>query len=185
MGTPFPPAEVVLRRADVEAGLDQLAKGLQVLIDEFDCVLLGVLNGGLYPLMRLADRLDGNFLIDCCHATRYQGGRTGGELEWLLRPSIDLKGRTVIVIDDIWDEGLTLTAVADYCAQAGAMAVATAVLLVKDRKRPAEAVPPDFDAGLSVPDRYVFGCGMDLDYRWRHLHDVYALLEDGEQEGAS
>ncbi len=178
----FPAAECVLTRAEVEQGLDQLASGLQVLVDEFDCILLGVLNGGMFPLIHLADRLQGDFLLDYCHATRYQGGTRGNELEWLCKPGLAMEGRTVIVIDDIWDEGTTLAAVAEYCRNSGAAAVATAVLIIKERARPDNAIPPDFDAGLFVPDRYVFGCGMDLNHRWRHLAEVYALTAEGSGE---
>ena len=172
---PLKTAELVLSAAEVTAGIERLATGLQVLIDSEDCVLLGVMNGGLIPLARLAERLQGDFLIDYCHATRYRGAREGGQLVWERTPSLSLNDRCVIVIDDIWDEGTTLAEVAAHCAAAGAAAVATAVLFIKDRPRSENAVPPDFDAGLHVPDRYVFGCGMDLDKRWRHLPAVYAL----------
>ncbi len=172
----FPLAEQVLSSAEVQAGLAQLAGQIQPLLETTnDCLLLGVLAGGMFPLVHLAEALKGDFLVDYCHATRYRGGLQGGELSWLKKPQLSLQGLTVIIVDDIWDEGSTLNAVADYCRKAGAKNVLTAVLIIKDRDRPVGWTPPDFDSGLRVPDRYVFGCGMDFNNRWRHLSAVYAL----------
>ncbi len=171
----FPDAEEILSEAQVNTGLDHLAHSLQSYIDTADCILLGVLTGGMFPLQRLCERLRGNYRVDFCHATRYAGATTGGDLQWLARPHLDPTGATVIVIDDIYDAGITLTKVAAACAQQGADRVLTAALFVKNCEHSPDARPPDLDAGLRVPDRYVFGCGMDLFERWRHLPAVYAL----------
>jgi hypoxanthine phosphoribosyltransferase len=171
----FPPADELLSATEVNKGVEHLAAQLQPLIDEGNCVLLGVLLGGMFPLVRLAQSLTGDFLVDYCHASRYGSAMKGGELEWLREPGIELQNRTVIVVDDIFDEGNTFAAVADLCRQKGAARVLTAALVIKDRHRQVGIAPPDFDAGLHVPDRYVFGCGMDVDQHWRHLTAIYAL----------
>lgn len=179
----FPAADEIVTAADMAAGFDRLASGIQPLIDGGNCILLGVMTGGLYPLMRLADRLHGDFLLDYCHATRYAGGTKGGGLQWRETPHLRLENHTVVVIDDIYDEGLTLQAVADYCREAGARRVATAVMVVKERPPVPGVAPPDFTTGLTVPDRYVFGCGMDVYGRWRHLPAIYALQELPNPQG--
>ena len=171
----FPDAEQILSPAEITAGFDCLAAALQPVIQTADCVLLGILNGGMFPLIHLAERLEGDFVIDYCHATRYVGGTEGRALTWLERPHVDVAGKTVIVIDDIFDAGTTLRAVAEHCAREGAGRVCTAVMVLKDRERDAGIGLPDFTTGLRVPDRYVFGCGMDLYGRWRHLPSVFAL----------
>ena len=173
--------ECVLDRAAVEAGVERLASRIQPCIDAGPCVLMGVMTGGMYPLIRLIDHLQGDFMLDYCHATRYGDALKGGGLEWIKEPGLDMSGRTLIIVDDIWDEGYTLTAVAERCAGLGAERVLTAVLFIKDRARDPALQAPDLDAGLHVPDRYVFGCGMDMKYRWRHLPAVYALTESDDE----
>ena len=177
-------ADEILSRGEIDAGFDSLAAHLQPIIEAADCVLLGILNGGMFPLVHLAERLHGDFLIDYCHATRYAGGTEGRVLTWLEQPHADIAGRTIIVIDDIFDEGTTLRAVAEHCRQGGAAQVFTAVMLVKDRQRNPDIPLPDYVTGLTVPDRYVFGCGMDLYGRWRHLTAVYALTGNTGRQGS-
>jgi hypoxanthine phosphoribosyltransferase len=179
----FAYADEILSRGEIDAGFDSLAADLQPIIAATDCVLLGILNGGMFPLVHLAERLQGNFIIDYCHATRYAGGTEGQVLTWLARPHADIAGRTIIVIDDIFDAGTTLRAVAEHCRQDGAAQVFTAVMLVKERQRDPDIPLPDYVTGLTVPDRYVFGCGMDLYGRWRHLTAVYALTGNTGREG--
>lgn len=171
-------AKEVVDAASVTHALDRLAGRLQAEIDAGDCVLLVVMMGGLVPGARLLQRLTGDFEIDYCHVTRYAGQQKGGEPVWLQPPRRELAGRNVLVIDDIYDEGITLDYVVASCRELGAARVLTAVLATKRHSRAEGHRPPDI-AGLQVPDRYVFGCGMDLEHRWRHLPAIYALPEEG------
>ncbi len=171
-------AEVIASAAAVNAALDRMAAALQAQIDGADCVLLVVMAGGLVPAGRLLERLSGDFEIDYCHVTRYAGQQRGGEPHWLQAPRARLRERTVLVVDDIFDEGITLDYVIQACRELGAARVLTAVLVTKRHDRAAGRRPPDI-AGIEVPDRYVFGCGMDLEHRWRHLPAIYALAGEG------
>jgi len=174
----LPASDKIFSPAEMDAGFDRLAAELQPVIDSSDCVLLGILTGGMFPLVKVAERLQGDFLVDYCHATRYGGGTEGQKLSWEATPHVELGNKTVIVVDDIFDIGTTMRAVAEQCEQNGAERVLTAVMVIKDRERPAGTEMPDYDTGLHVPDRYVFGCGMDYYGRWRHLTAVYAVAED-------
>ncbi len=172
----LPPGAVeIVGAAEVAIGFDQLAKQLQPLLNSSDCLLLGVMTGGMFPLTQLAARLQGDFLVDYCHATRYFNNQAGDELHWLRQPPESVAGRTVLVVDDIFDAGQTLTGVVEACLAGGAKQVFTAVLVVKQTERAAGMRPPDFSAGIQVPDCYVFGCGMDDAGRWRHLPAIYTL----------
>ncbi|MEE4185166.1 MAG: phosphoribosyltransferase family protein [Gammaproteobacteria bacterium] len=170
-----PGAQELVSSARVDAGFDALAADLGPLVAAGNAVLLGVMNGGLVPLVRLIDRLQGDYSVSYCHVTRYRGQTSGGALEWIRRPADEVRGRHVIVVDDVFDAGLTLQDVRHACLEAGAARVTTAVAFVKEVPRDAGIAPPDFTTGLTLPNRYVFGCGMDLHNRWRQLRGIYAL----------
>lgn len=145
-------------------------------------MLLGVMLGGMVPLVKISERLRGDFMIDYCHVSRYGGRTTGGELQWLRMPRADLGKMTVVVVDDIFDEGCTLDGIRRHCLAAGARRVLTAVLVRKRHTRAITAHGPDF-VGLEVGDEYVFGCGMDYGERWRHLDAIYAVSDPGGMKG--
>jgi hypoxanthine phosphoribosyltransferase len=114
--------------------------------------------------------------VDYVEVTRYGAVTRGGELSWRVAPAPAVAGRTVLVLDDILDEGHTLAAIRDKLIQMGSGRVLTAVLSEKDTGRP-KLVKADF-TGVVLPSRYVFGCGMDVKGAWRNLPDIYALKED-------
>lgn len=137
-----------------------------------DPLLVCVLTGGVVPFGKLLPRLQFPFQIDYVHATRY-GHRLRGEgLEWISGPHKDPRGRVVLLVDDILDEGATLAAIEARYRRDGAAAVYKAVLVVKDRARTHD-VQVEFP-GLHVPDRYVFGYGMDYKGYLRNAPGIYA-----------
>ena len=171
---PVPGAREVVPAAAVRAAWDALAAGLQPRIDAGPCILLGILVGGMVPLVKIAERLRGDFVMDYCHLTRYLGGTTGGDVRWTQRPRVALRDSTVILVDDIFDEGHTLAELRRHCREAGATDVVTAVLVRKRHRRATADITPDY-VGVEVGDEYVFGCGMDLHERWRHLDSIWAI----------
>jgi hypoxanthine phosphoribosyltransferase len=126
-----------------------------------------VFTGQLLPL--LAFPLE----FAAIEVTRYGNTTQGRDIDWRLAPKDDVKGRTVLVIDDILDEGITLAAVRARLLAMGASRVLAAVFADKDLGR-VKPIAADF-VGVRVPDRYVFGFGMDAYGLWRNLPAVYAL----------
>ena len=173
----FPDASLVVSESEVDQAYRQLAASLQPLISTGECVLVGVLMGGMIPTARLAAILTGDFLLDCCQVGRYRGGVKGGTLEWILTPKAMLEGKTVVLVDDIYDEGITLDYVVSELLERGASRVVSVVLIRKRHDRAKGRISPDF-VGLEVGDHYVFGCGMDYQHRWRHLPAIYALKDE-------
>lgn len=137
-------------------------------------VVLAVMHGGVFTAVELCRRFSFPHEFDYVHVTRYSGDTTGGALEWRVRPSKALAGRTVLVVDDILDRGRTLQGLATELARVGVAAQHTAVLVVKRLRRPVRRPKVDF-AGLEVDDVYVFGCGMDYRGYWRGLGALYAV----------
>ena len=142
-----------------------------------DPVVLAVMTGGLIPAGQLLPRMRCPLVLDYIHATRYRDGVCGGEIEWICKPRIPLQDRTVLVVDDILDEGYTLKAILDYCEEQGAREVLSAVLVDKRHNRE-KAMPAATFTGLSVDDRYVFGAGMDYKGYLRNAPAIYALHSD-------
>jgi hypoxanthine phosphoribosyltransferase len=143
-------------------------------------VVLCVLNGGIIPTGHLLTRLGFPLETGYLHASRYRGKTSGADMHWRCEPSIELRGRTVLIVDDILDEGLTLADIVDYCERSGATEVYSAVLVQKQHQRCASGISADF-VGLQVEDRYVFGFGMDYKGYLRNMNGVYARREQGGQ----
>lgn len=158
---------------EVYAALDEMATDMKSDLGELNPVLLCVMTGGIVTTSELALRLDFPLQIDYVHASRYGDATRGGELEWLREPSIDLQGRVVVLVDDIFDQGATLAGIADYCREQGASAVHLAVLVDKHHDRKLTELRPDYIA-LSVEDHYVYGFGMDYRGYLRNCAGIYA-----------
>ena len=128
-----------------------------------------VFAGQLLPLLRFP--LD----YDYIHASRYGAATRGADVDWKVSPPSLVRGRTVLVLDDILDHGETMTAIKKRLLELGAREFYCAVLVEKrlDMHKPIKA---DF-VGLTIPDRFVFGCGMDAKGHWRNLPDIRALKE--------
>jgi hypoxanthine phosphoribosyltransferase len=168
-------AECLYDRTTVETACDQMAAHINRDMVDADALVLFVMNGGLVASDLLLPRLDFPLRLDYLHATRYRERIAGEELHWKVEPATELAGKDVLVIDDILDEGHTLDAIIRYCEAQSPASVRAAVLVEKHHDR---GVQPAVDyIGLTVPDRYVFGFGMDYKGYWRNAPGIYAVAE--------
>lgn len=165
-------------RAAVEAALDRMAEGIANDMAGGDVLAICVMNGGLVTAGLLLPRLDFQLRVDYMHASRYRERTSGDQLHWKVEPSEPLAGRDVLIIDDILDEGYTLEAIIRFCRQQAPASVRAAVLVEKIHRRGVR--PPVDYIGLSVPDRYVFGFGMDYRGYWRNAAGIYAVGDQAE-----
>lgn len=156
--------------------MDRIAREISNELANSHPLVLNVPHGGLVFSGHLLTRLNFPLQLDYIHATRYRGELQGRGLHWIARPDTPLEDRTVLLLDDIFDEGHTMAALREYCLEQGARQVMTAALLIKNHLRPVACDPPEFVA-LEVDDRYVFGFGMDYEHEWRNANGVYALKE--------
>lgn len=172
-------ADLLIDEAQLQAGFDRMAEQIGRQLAELDPVIICIMMGGLYATAEISKRLDFPLELDYLHATRYRGETRGGELVWRVSPGIDLSDRHVLVIDDILDEGATLSATLNAIEAQGVASVETAMLLQKTHQRRAPALTPDY-LGFEVPDRYVFGGGLDYKGYFRQFPAVYALAPDDD-----
>ncbi len=168
-------ADCLVPETQVHAAIDALAAAITDQLKDRNPLLFCVMNGGLILTGQLLPRLKFPVQAEYLHATRYRQETTGGLLEWKLRPEANMQGRTVLIVDDILDEGTTLEAIADYCRAQGAETVLTAGLVDKIHDRKARpGLKADF-TGLEVEDRFLFGFGMDYKGYWRNAPGIYAV----------
>ncbi|MDO9244692.1 MAG: hypoxanthine-guanine phosphoribosyltransferase [Rhodocyclaceae bacterium] len=168
-------ADCLATQADVDAALDRMADAITARLQDSNPLIYAVMNGGLIVAGQLIARL--NFPLETAylHATRYGHALNGNLLDWRVRPTQDLQDRTVLVIDDILDEGHTLAAICANLQQEGAREVLTAVLVHKRHERKATpGMRADF-TGMDIADRFLFGCGMDYKGYWRNAPGIFAL----------
>ena len=169
-------AEVIYSAETVAAAVSRVAAEITEKLGETNPLLLCVMSGGVPFAGQLMTQLLFPLEFDYMHVTRYGQDTTGGALSWRSAPWTSVKGRTILVLDDILDEGLTLAAIVERMMELGAKACFTAVATDKlnGKKKPIKA---DFVA-LTVPDRFVFGYGMDVRGAWRNLPAIYAMKEE-------
>jgi hypoxanthine phosphoribosyltransferase len=168
-------AELVFDTASIDTAIDRLAQRLTERLEDAAPLVLCVMQGGLMFTGKIMPLLPLDAEFDYIHATRYGNTTTGDDaLEWQAYPKKKLENRTVLILDDILDEGYTLAAIEEYCRQQGAKDVISAVLLQKMHDRLKPAMRCEYVA-LEVDDRYVFGYGMDYKGKLRHLNSIYAI----------
>lgn len=159
----------------VQSALNQMALAITEPLKTSHPVCLCVMTGGIIPTGHLLTRLHFPLQLDYIHLSRYHEKTHGNQLEWYQTPRSSLNQRTVLIIDDILDEGLTLQAVIDYCQHQQARKIYTAVLVDKQRPRAKGGLQQADFTGLTIADRYVFGYGLDYQSHWRNANGIYAL----------
>ena len=166
-------ADLLVTAEDTRAAVARMARDIEAkLKDEFP-IVLSVMGGAAVFTGALLPQLDFPLEFGAIEVTRYNNQTQGRDISWRLPPRENVRGRTILVVDDILDEGITLAAIRTKLLEMGAKHVYAAVFADKDigREKPAHA---EF-VGVTVPDRYVFGFGMDAYGVWRNLPAIYAL----------
>jgi hypoxanthine phosphoribosyltransferase len=161
----------------VTRAVTRIAAEVSAELSDRNPVVLSVMRGAVIFTGQLLPQLRFPLELDAIHLSRYGNKTHGGSLSWSLPPPRSVCGRTVLVLDDILDEGETMAAIRLALQELGVARFYCAVLVDKDVGKP-KPIRPDF-VGLSVPNRYVFGYGMDVHGGWRNLPAIYALKEQG------
>ncbi len=168
-------AELIRSAAEVQAAVAKVAAGLNERLADTHPLVLSVMGGAAIFTGQLLPLLDFPLDFDYVHVSRYGGGREGGALYWKIEPGDNVAGRTVLVLDDILDEGETMAAIRQRVMELGATGFYSAVFADKLNGKD-KPIRPDF-TGMELPDRFVFGFGMDIEGAWRNLPAIYAIKE--------
>ncbi len=161
-------------KTDVEKALDEMADQINEQLSDTNPIILCTVIGGIIPTGLLLPRLNFPLQLDYIHATRYRGETKGGHLHWIKQPEMELADRTVLIVDDILDQGHTLEAIIDYCEAEGAKQILTAVLIEKNLPERPGLQKADF-TGLIADNEYLVGYGMDYKGYLRNLDTISAI----------
>jgi hypoxanthine phosphoribosyltransferase len=168
-------SDLISGAADVQAAIGRLADEITAQLKDRYPLVLVVMGGAVVFGGQLLPRLRMPLDFDYIHATRYGDATSGGKVAWRVDPPPGVRGRAVLVLDDILDGGQTMAAIRDRLFDLGAASFQCAVLVEKTLKQ-AKPIRADF-VGLVIPDRFVFGCGMDARGCWRNLPEIRALRD--------
>jgi hypoxanthine phosphoribosyltransferase len=169
-------AECLVDQSGVDTALDAMAADIAARLGDKDPLVLSVVTGGIVVAGLLLPRLQFPLRLDYAHATRYRGALSGADLHWQHRPVEAVRDEHVLVVDDIFDQGHTMEAIAAACREDGAQSVTTAVLALKEGA--AETVYRPDVIGLRLPNRYVMGYGLDYKRYFRNLPGIYAAADE-------
>lgn len=168
-------ADVLATEKEVAGAISWMAAEITARLKEKCPLVLSVMNGGMIFAGQLLTKLVFPLEVGYLHATRYGDEVRGGGLNWLATPPLNISGRTVLLLDDILDEGITLAEIAEYCRKEGAEEVLTAVLVDKLHDRKVfPGCKADF-TGIRTEDRFLFGYGLDYKGFWRNAPGIYAV----------
>jgi hypoxanthine phosphoribosyltransferase len=176
-------AEELVSADTVQAAVRNVAEVLNARFDKDETgefpLVLGVMGGAVVFTGHLLPQLSFPLEFDYIHVTRYGDLDRGGEVVWKVIPRQNVAGRTIIVVDDILDEGETLAHVKQRLLDMGAAEVILAVFADKDlgRQKPVQA---DI-VGLTIPNKFVVGFGMDAHGYWRNLPGLWVIKEEDKQ----
>ena len=161
----------------VSDAVSRLAREISIELGKSHPLVLSIMRGSVIFAGQLLPQLRFPLEFDYLDVTRYGAATRGGEISWKVTPGTSVADRVVLVLDDILDEGRTLAEVRQKLLESGALKVCIAVFADKDTGR-VKPVRADF-VGVTLPNRYVFGFGMDVGGAWRNLPEIYALKEEG------
>jgi len=168
-------AELIISAEVVQAAVMSVAREINTVLTDTHPLLLSVMGGAVVFTGQLLPLLTFPLDFDYVHVSRYGRNQQGGTLHWKVEPQENVTGRVVLVVDDILDEGETLAAVKQRVLDLGAAQFYSAVFADKQITK-AKPICADF-VGVKLPDRFVFGFGMDIHGAWRNLPAIYATRE--------
>ena len=166
-------AEQICSAAVVSEAVKRMAADITIAMSDQYPLVLSVMGGAVIFTGQLLPLLKFPLDFDYVHVSRYGNDQQGGALRWKVEPRENLAGRVVLVLDDILDEGETMAAIKMRVLELGASGFYSAVFADKYKAK-AKPIRPDF-VGVEVPDRFVFGYGMDIQGAWRNLPAIYAV----------
>ena len=168
---------ILIGRAKIAAAVKRMAAEIEKDYHGRDLLVMGVLKGAFVFCADLVRLVDLPLVVDFIGLSSYhQGQKTSGSIRVTHHPSCSLKGKDVLVVEDIVDTGLTTTFLLNYLKRQGPASIKLCSLTDKPSRR---QVPVAIDyLGFTVPERFIVGYGIDYGERFRNLKDI-CYVEEG------
>lgn len=167
-------SKVIASPPEVAASLSYLADQITRRYSNHNPIVTAVLNGGYYAHGEILRRMDFDLRVDFIRASRYRDAQIGGVFEMTCKPALTPHGETIILIDDIIDDGITMHNIVEWYREKGAAEIAVVALSTKSRIQRVGGSDVTL-TGISLPDEFVYGCGMDLNGFKRNLNGIYSV----------
>lgn len=165
--------DLLLSEKEISDKIKEIAEQITQFLHNEDVVVIGVLKGALFFMADLLRELRIPFVYDFIQVKSYEGTQTTGRISILKEPNCEVGGKTVLIVEDILDTGITLSFIKDYFIEKGAKNVYICSLLNKKKKRLKELKADFF--GFEIEDLFVVGYGLDYDEKMRELKDIFVL----------
>ncbi len=175
--------EVLFRESTIMSRLDEMAEQIAADYEGKDLSVVAVLNGSLMFGADLLRRMEMPLRLECISVSSYHGASSTGTVTFNQTRLPEVRGRHVLLLDDILDSGNTLHAIRDrLMSEAGALSLKICVLLRKDVPR-ARELEADY-VGFDIPDKFVVGYGLDYMERFRNLPYIGVISEEAIEKYA-
>lgn len=170
--------EISIPSATIQKRIDELAKKINHNLENEDVIFLGILNGSFMFAADLFKKISIPCRISFLKLASYQGSSSSGQIKQLIGLNENLKDKTVVILEDIVDTGLTIEVIIKQLMGYDPKAIHTATLLYKPEAS-VNGVVPDY-VGFEIPNDFVVGYGLDYDGYGRNYEDIYTLVENSE-----
>ena len=167
--------ELFITEAEIQAAVERMARQIAVDMTGKRPLFVGILNGAFMFVADLMRVLDGDYELTFARYSSYAGTSSTGVLQEIMPISVDVKGRTIILLEDIIDTGFTMSRVMEKLREQGAEDVRLATMLFKPESLKVD-LTPDY-VGLRIPPAFIVGHGLDYDEMGRSYRDIYQVVE--------
>jgi hypoxanthine phosphoribosyltransferase len=167
----------LIAKADIDRRIAELGKQISRDFAGHDLIALCVLKGAIFFTTDLVRAMDRDVALDFIQVSSYGKNKfSSGVVTILKEPQLDMTEKSVLIVEDVGDSGLTIREVYKYIESRGASTVKVATFLDKPKARKA-AFTPDY-VGFSIDPHFVVGYGLDFDEKYRNLTEVHVLTDD-------
>ncbi len=167
--------ELLISEKDIQTKVHQLAKEIESYFKNEELYVVGILKGSFMFYADLVRKLEGKVYIDFMQVSSYKTSmESSGEVIFIKDMSIDIRGKNVLIVDDIIDTGRTLKALVEALSLREPKILKTCVLLDKKERREVD-FHADF-VGFEIPDKFVVGYGLDWAEEGRNLKEIYVVV---------